>query len=107
MRYHNDSLMTAVKEAYPEHKWIDNRWKNKPQNYWKDIKNQHDLWSSVARKWEWYEVTGNEAITICGEVCSVMRHHNDSLMTEIAEAYPEHQWIDNLWKNSLEIIGKI
>src|SRR5690349_10879594 len=42
-RYYEGSLSSALQNIYPEHKWMEWRFKIVPQGYWKSIDNQQNF----------------------------------------------------------------
>jgi hypothetical protein len=95
------SLSAALKKVYPEHDWVDWKFRKLPHRFWKDKANRRRFFDYVAKQLNitsfegWYRVSKAEIYKMGGSPL-VAGVHKDSYQRLLAEAYPEHRFQN--WK---------
>ncbi len=101
--------VAALKEIYPEHHWIDNKFK-KPHRYWNDLGNQRKFFDTLAKKLSihekcmrsslflcitspesWYRVTKQDVMDHGGGGF-LTKYYRSSVIRALATVYPTYSW---------------
>lgn len=96
---HGDSVVEAVKHAFPQHAWKEWLFDKVPQKFWQSPANQKRYleWLGVeiglARYEDWYNV---KLKVLKEKGASRMVPRNSSLPELVIKAFPEHRW--HIWK---------
>jgi len=101
------SLLTALSDAFPEHKWVPWRFSKSPAGLWKlqltsvmtasalDNRRAFFKWLGeklgVKRLEDWYHISFDEIVQN-GGAGLLRNYYNDSIYTALREIYPEHIW---------------
>jgi len=95
--YYNSSPSSALQTVYPNHKWELEKFKHRPQRFWKEQENHQKFfnWLQVELDYttmdDWYNVT-RKAIVMYGGEGLLSNYYNNSPSTALMTIYPEHKW---------------
>jgi hypothetical protein len=102
VRKFNNSLPVALKSAFPEHEWLEWKFRITPMGWWKDKKNQKKYleWLGktvlkVESMQDWYKLT-KSIVTKNHGMRLLAGYHNQSCLKLLRSAYPDHEWLE--WK---------
>jgi len=96
LTYHKRSLFTALKAAYPHHKFHRFLFSPMTPSYWARRKNQIEYcnWLFKHKKWtkmeDWYRLTTRDLIDNSG--AGLLAIHNESLKSLLESVFPNHNW---------------
>jgi len=63
-----EPLASIIRKTYPQHKWLNWKFKNLPHGYWMNLDNQREFcdWLRSELKWDslagWYTATASDII---------------------------------------------
>jgi hypothetical protein len=92
------SIAGLLKAMFPEHTWDLSKFKKRPRNYWSSLENQRLFLEDLGEKLRikkgdfegWYKVSNRDLTDNGGG--RLLRAHNSSISTLLAEVYPSHNW---------------
>lgn len=100
--YHKNSVISALKQAFPGHQWLEWRSKSVPRNFWSSETNQKRflawIMSTQGQHDEdldvFYQLSLEQLIQLGGK--RLLQIHNYSIVQMTAHLYPKHDW--QRWK---------
>jgi hypothetical protein len=90
------SFTEAIKATYPEHPWLDWRWRQVPRHFWSKADNRANFvkWVGVQKGYntleDWYAMTKEQFEELGGR--SVLYAYKDSVSRTLKATFPDHEW---------------
>jgi hypothetical protein len=102
---YNGSLFAALRANFPDHTWLEWRFRMTPRGFWKAKVNRRRFFDWAGTQFgidslrssepknmsKWYEVNRKEVFGM-GAASVVVEYYNDSLPQALLDLYPEHSW---------------
>jgi hypothetical protein len=99
LQSHDDSLVSALRTAFPQHAWVPWQFSHAPRKFWRDSNNQraYFLWAahelSIDHPHGWYNVSSRQLLKLFGG--DLLRLYGGSLQDALLSVFPEHQFDRN------------
>jgi hypothetical protein len=99
LQSHDDSLVSALRTAFPQHAWVPWQFSHAPRKFWRDSNNQraYFLWAahelSIDHPHGWYKVSSRQLLKLFGG--DLLRLYGGSLQDALLSVFPEHQFDRN------------
>ena len=101
---YGSSAILAVKDLFPEHEWLDWRFRNTPHGFWDQRKNRMCYMTWLGKqlgyqKWEdWYSISQKAFINNYGQ--TLLLRHNSSPARVVMEVYSKYEWLPWLFNRT-------
>jgi hypothetical protein len=97
IEYYNNSYSNVIKSFFPNYKWVEWKFTQPPNNFWKDINNQKCYMDWLYEELEftkvedWYKVTKEILYANCGDGL-LCHYYNSSPTKMIKTILSEYKW---------------
>ena len=103
--YYNGSPSLFIKTMFPDYEWLEWKFGQTSQHFWKNIENQktYTIWLGEQLGYknmeDWYDITWNKICDNCGNGL-VSSYYNDSPLLFVKAMFPNYEWIVSKFKKN-------